>query len=155
VGDVNLFLSEDEEDDDENEDEHDSKTTATVTNAPLPDNPQPPKRIIQAELDIMIAEDNCRGKGLGKEASCLMMLYGAKSTSIRRFFCKVKETNEASLALFQKHLGFEQCAYAACFKEYELERKYETSEQMIQEVTKTIGENFEWKTFSCTLQNGK
>ena len=114
AGDVNLFLS--HEDDDE----------ADTSLAPC-------KR--QAELDIMIAEKVYQRNGLGKEASCLMMLYGAQHLGIRRFFCKINEDNHASRALFEK-IGFRQCNYAECFRQVELELKCETPEQLMQHVKK-------------------
>ena len=155
VGDVNLFFS--EEDDEEEEDEN---CIAAVIPKPK-DSEQKPLQL-HAELDIMIAEESCRGQGLGKEASCLMMLYGAKHKNIRRFFCKIKEDNKSSLGLFETKLGFQQCAYAACFQEYELERKYETAKEMVQEISRTLQppsvteseSNFAWTTFLCTQRDG-
>ena len=160
VGDVNLFFS-DEEDEEENNDggmESANSKEDTTTK-------QQPAVQLHAELDIMIAEKSCRGQGLGREASCLMMLYGAKHKNIRRFFCKIKEENKASLGLFQKSLGFQQCAYAACFQEYELERKYGTAKEMVQGISTSLkeiavtsggegGSNFEWKSFLCTQRDG-
>lgn len=157
VGDVNLFFSEEEEEDEQEDDG--SKAAANSTESTQ--KKQQPLQL-HAELDIMIAEDSCRGQGLGKEASCLMMLYGAKHKNIRRFFCKIKEGNKASLGLFQKSLGFQQCAYAACFQEYELERKCETAREMLEGISTALKQltlsgadnPFEWKTFSCSQRNG-
>lgn len=154
VGDVNLFFSEEEEDQIDDND-IDNEQGASAEAAGSSDNNSQEKQL-QAELDIMIAEPICRGKGIGKEASCLMMLYGSKSKKIRRYFCKIKEQNAASLELFQKRLGFEQCAYAACFQEYELERKKSSSDEMIPEITQLLGgESFKWQTFSCSLEETK
>lgn len=140
VGDVNLFLSEEEEVDVDSDDE---QAKAEAQKAAETTTPQR-----QAELDIMIAEANCRGKGLGKEVACLMMMYGARNLDIRRFFCKIKEDNTASLGLFRK-LGFEQCAYAACFKEIELELKRESTVEMIQTLSELLGIET-LQTFECT-----
>ena len=74
----------------------------------------------QAELDIMIAEKSYRGKGIGHESVCMMILYGSQALNIGRFFVKVNEDNNASLNLFRK-LGFVQCNYVECFHEIELE----------------------------------
>jgi len=143
VGDVNLFFSEEEEDSDDDEQ---AETVGTLNKTPQSEGPEPQ---LQAELDIMIAEQNYRGNGLGKEASCLMMLYGANAKKIRRFFCKIKESNDASMAMFQKSLGFREYAYAAVFQEFELERKEASYEAMEGGVTKTLGDQFKWKQFSC------
>lgn len=122
VGDVNLFLSE-VEDSDDGEYEDDGKEmdgqleTRSTQTSPL----------IQAEIDVMIAEKSFRGKQLGRAATCTMMLYGATQLGIVRFFCKINEDNNASINLFRS-LGFDQCNYAACFKQVELEFKKPLSE---------------------------
>ncbi|EED86487.1 predicted protein, partial [Thalassiosira pseudonana CCMP1335] len=89
------------------------------------------EQLSQAELDIMIAESSHRHKGLGVELALTMMHYGAFHLHIRRFFVKIKNTNNASLKLFREKLGFVQCAYAECFGEYELECKCERWEEMV------------------------
>jgi len=116
VGDVNLFLSEEEMEDDE------------ISRSP---NSSQQEQHLQAEIDIMIAEPHARGQGFGKEAACLMMLYAAERLHIRRFFCKINQDNAASLSLFQASLGFVQCNYAECFCEVELELKGQTTTDTI------------------------
>ena len=105
VGDVNLFISDIEPDEEEG-----VSSSRTTTEKPL----------IQAEIDIMIAEKDQKRRGLGKAATCSMLLYGANQLNIHRFFCKINEDNIASIKLFEG-LGFTQCDYAACFKQVELE----------------------------------
>ena len=134
VGDVNLFLS--EEDEEEVEDGVERATENTET----------PVRI-QAELDIMVAEEAARGQGIGLEASCLMMLYGARELGIRRFFCKINEDNQSSIALFRK-LKFVECDYAACFKQYEYELKRETPEEIVDSIAPFVTATTLHK-FSC------
>ena len=109
VGDVNLFLSDVEEE--EPEDENDKSEE--------PDNP---KLDLQAEIDIMIAEKGYQKQGLGRAATCTMLAFGIEKLGVDRYFCKINEDNIASINLF-KSLGFEQCDYAACFKQVELEIK--------------------------------
>ena len=128
VGDCNLFLS--SEDDDE-----DSTT---------------PSHYQQAELDIMIAEQEFRGRGLGREASLLMMLYGTKELNLQRFFSKINEDNTASRFLFEHKLGFAECNYASCFKQYEYERREDTPDDMIASLTKMMGFD-ELETIDCPL----
>ena len=101
VGDVNLFLSDIEE-----EDENEKSSSGTSR--------------IQAEVDIMIAEKDYRQKGLGRAATSAMLIYGADTLKVNRFFCKINEDNKASIKLFES-LGFVQCDYAACFKQIEFE----------------------------------
>ncbi len=113
VGDVNLFLSDIENDNDEDDNGEDNGPHSVDVNK----FPQ-----IQAEIDIMIAEQDYQKKGIGRAATCAMILYGAKRLGIQRFFCKINDDNIASLRLF-KSLGFVQCDYAECFKQVELELK--------------------------------
>ena len=115
IGDVNLFLSEEEA-----EESGDEQGEQAVPLAPPP---------LQAELDLMIAVASHRRKNLGTECALMMMHYGATCLHLRRFFVKIKETNHASLKLFKK-VGFLECGYAACFGEYELECRCETPELM-------------------------
>lgn len=101
VGDVNLFLSEEEEDD-ENEDESDGEDTANDVQQTLNENGKEEIKMKQAELDLMVAEELFRGQGIGKEAACMMMIYGAEKLGIRKFTVKIKEENIASRHLFEK-----------------------------------------------------
>lgn len=104
VGDVNLFLS-------EIDDEEIGEGAGSEKN-----------QRIQAEIDIMIAEKEYQKKGLGRAATCSMLLYGTLRLGIERYFCKINDDNTASINLF-KSLGFVQCDYAECFKQVELELK--------------------------------
>jgi len=99
IGDVNLFLSAIDK-----TYEHDGSS----------------KQLMQAEVDTMIARKDFRGRGLGRAATCAMLLYGATQLGIHRFFCKINEDNTASIRLFQA-IGFKECDYSACFKQVELE----------------------------------
>jgi len=108
VGDVNLFLS--EIDDEEDEDPNDA-----------PSQDKPDSNRIQGEVDIMIAEDGARGKGIGKEATALMIQYGTTRLKIERFFVKINQDNTASRGMFQRSLKFVECNYAECFQQYEYE----------------------------------
>ncbi|VFQ93756.1 unnamed protein product [Cuscuta campestris] len=73
-----------------------------------------------AEIEIMIAEQNSRRKGLAKETVLLMMAFAVKNFGIYKFRAKIKESNEASRSLFQK-LGFAQTSYSEIFNEVTLE----------------------------------
>ena len=130
VGDVNLFLTNEEVDED-----------------------QESSLYQQAEIDIMIAEQEFRGKGLGREACLLMMNFGAMKLNLRRFFSKISEENIASLALFEQKLGFIKCDYAACFKQFELERKETTPEQMIESLKDITGFDT-LETIECPNRSG-
>eukprot|EP00934_Nitzschia_sp_Nitz4_P006167 Nitzschia sp. Nitz4//scaffold3_size479765//203314//204095//NITZ4_000085-RA/size479765-augustus-gene-1.596-mRNA-1//-1//CDS//3329550713//6157//frame0 len=138
IGDVNLFLSEIDED------EEDEPNLNSTTVAPTD---QPPR--IQAEVDIMIAEKSFQHGGLGKTATCAMMLYGAQNLQIQRFFCKINDGNEGSIRLF-KSLGFVQCDYAACFKQYEFELVLSLKE--LKSLLEPYGS---YKVLPCPMEEGE
>lgn len=116
IGDVNLFLSEvDDSDESDTDENHAGTIEADASQETTPATP-----LIQAEVDIMIARQEFQGKGLGRAATCAMLLYGATQLNIHRFFCRINEDNVNSIRLF-KAIGFVQCNYAACFKQVELE----------------------------------
>jgi RimJ/RimL family protein N-acetyltransferase len=129
VGDVNLFLSNCEDDDEEFSKE------ATTNHSKTPGHQRR-----QAEVDIMIAEADYQGKGLGREATLLMMLYGAQQLGICRYFCKINETNEASMSLFKKKLGFVEKEYIQVFGQYELELTKDNPEEMKMHLIHMVGE---------------
>uniref|UniRef100_A0AAV1U8Q7 N-acetyltransferase domain-containing protein n=1 Tax=Peronospora matthiolae TaxID=2874970 RepID=A0AAV1U8Q7_9STRA len=72
------------------------------------------------ELEVMIAEEKYRRKGLAEEAVQLLMAYATATLSVSRFFCKIIETNTASLHLFDK-LGYVKYNHVAAFKQVEME----------------------------------
>jgi RimJ/RimL family protein N-acetyltransferase len=141
AGDVNLFVSDEDMDknDEADGDIMSSKNQQAVT---------VPRR--QAEIDIMIAEERFRRTGMGRESTCLMMYYGATQMGLRRLFCKIKDDNAASLALFQS-LGFTQCNYAECFREYELELRRDTNEELVQVLSELLGLQFKLQTYRCPI----
>jgi RimJ/RimL family protein N-acetyltransferase len=132
VGDVNLFLSDDDDNDDDGDD-NDGNNSQEVDSKT-----KPTKRM--AELDVMIAEPDARGKGIGKECACMMMLYAAKHThlNICKFVVRINEDNVASRKMFEHALGFREVNYAACFQQYEYEFKHETCEAAIEALEKII-----------------
>jgi RimJ/RimL family protein N-acetyltransferase len=127
VGDVNLFLSDEDESDSDDDDDGASREDKPMHKETLQHR--------QAEIDIMIAETSARGNGFGKEAACLMMMYGAKSLNIRRYFAKINEDNKVSRSLFGSKLGFQQCAYAECFRQVELELKFPVVKDMVEHLS--------------------
>jgi len=126
IGDINLFLSDEEEKIDQEDLQN------WLHNGPDENESNAATEPTQAELDIMIARQSHRHKGLGVDLALSMMHYGASILGIRRFFVKIKDTNISSLKLFREKLGFVQCAFVECFGEYELECKCETAADMVQ-----------------------
>ncbi|KAL9181729.1 hypothetical protein ACHAXT_012072 [Thalassiosira profunda] len=125
IGDVNLFLSEEDESEEESEDDEQIERQQTESAQSTP-------KSTQAELDLMIARTSHRHKNLGTELALMMMHYGATHLQLRRFFVKIKEANHSSLKLFKEKIGFVQCAYAECFGEYELEVKCNDAQEMVE-----------------------
>jgi RimJ/RimL family protein N-acetyltransferase len=130
VGDVNLFLS----------DIEDESEGGRSSNDDLPR--------IQAEVDIMIADKAFQKKGLGRAAACAMLIYGMKKLEVQRFFCKINDDNEASLTMF-KSLGFKQCDYAECFKQYELDLNMPLSDSQL----KLLELHGAYREVSCPLDD--
>jgi RimJ/RimL family protein N-acetyltransferase len=82
---------------------------------------------IEAELEVMIVDKENRGRGAGKEAVSLMMIYASQNLKdLSSFFVKIDDTNEASISLFKK-LGFVQYEYVKAFKQVSL--KFELNDQ--------------------------
>uniref|UniRef100_A0A1B0GB54 N-acetyltransferase domain-containing protein n=1 Tax=Glossina morsitans morsitans TaxID=37546 RepID=A0A1B0GB54_GLOMM len=74
-----------------------------------------------AEIEIMIAEPEMRGKGFGWESVLLMLKYGLKYLNIQKFVAKIGEDNTKSIKMFQK-MQFEEVARSKVFHEVTLDR---------------------------------
>lgn len=71
------------------------------------------------EIEVMIAEPSCRGRGFGTEAVLMMMSYGVTKLGLTKFEAKIGQGNEPSIRMFQK-LHFEQVAVSSVFQEVTL-----------------------------------
>ncbi|XP_038227615.1 N-acetyltransferase 9 isoform X1 [Dermochelys coriacea] len=71
------------------------------------------------EIEVMIAEPSCRGRGFGKETTLIMMFYGVTKLGITKFEAKVGQENEASICMFKK-LNFKEVAMNRVFQEVTL-----------------------------------
>ncbi|CAD5114412.1 DgyrCDS3544 [Dimorphilus gyrociliatus] len=72
-----------------------------------------------AEVEVMIAERNVRGRGYGKEAVVLMLIYGIRRLNVRKYSVKIGQENVKSIRLFEK-LGFVLVGKSDVFREVEL-----------------------------------
>ncbi|XP_032097680.1 N-acetyltransferase 9 isoform X7 [Sapajus apella] len=79
------------------------------------------------EIEVMIAEPSCRGKGLGTEAVLMMLSYGVTRLDLTKFEAKIGQGNEPSIRMFQK-LHFEQVAVSSVFQEVTLRLTMSESE---------------------------
>lgn len=75
---------------------------------------------LTVEIEIMIAELESRGKGLGKEAVSMMMGFVIESLGIHTFRAKIGDSNEPSLNMFRK-MGFKEISRSEIFREVTLE----------------------------------
>ncbi|XP_041830842.1 N-acetyltransferase 9 [Melanotaenia boesemani] len=87
-----------------------------------------PSDLSLAELEIMVAEPRYRGKGIGKEVTCMMMCYGVTKLGIRKFQAKIGLDNQISIAMFKK-LHFQEVSVCKVFKEVTLELRVDESIQ--------------------------
>lgn len=58
-----------------------------------------------AEFSIMLGEKNFWGKGLGTEATLLMLAYGFQELNLNRIYLTVREDNVSAIKLYEK-VGF-------------------------------------------------
>ena len=70
----------------------------------------------EAEIEIMIAEKDARGKGLGKEALLIMMWFAITKLNVKKIVSRIGDQNIASIHLFKK-LNFLPVSHSSVFKE--------------------------------------
>mmetsp|Transcript_34213 Transcript_34213/g.75893 ORF Transcript_34213/g.75893 Transcript_34213/m.75893 type:complete len:206 (-) Transcript_34213:1962-2579(-) len=73
-----------------------------------------------AEIEVMVAEQKSRRKGIAAQALGLFMAYATDKLGVQRFLAKILESNSASITLFDK-LGFQEYKRIAIFKEVHME----------------------------------
>lgn len=102
IGDVNLFLSTEENDD---------KSPSAATS---------PKR--RAEMEIMIAEPSARRQGYALGTMQVFLSWASEALNLppSAFFARVGAGNAGSIALFEK-LGFRKGQYVAVFDEQQMD----------------------------------
>ncbi|KAI9144596.1 N-acetyltransferase 9, partial [Paraphysoderma sedebokerense] len=82
-----------------------------------------PDELHTAEIEIMIAEPECRRKGIGFEALIMMMHYGIFDLRISKFVAKISLKNTPSIDLFTRKLGFKEYSVSTVFEETTLHLK--------------------------------
>ena len=107
------------------------------------------------EIEVMIAEKEFRRQGYGGESLILLMGYAVEKLGVQRFYAKISEKNEASIALF-KNLQFQRCNYVEAFQEYEYE--YIVTPEAKEAITQSCLDKFGYKELiydpCITLYNG-
>ncbi|KAK9426535.1 putative GNAT domain-containing protein [Seiridium unicorne] len=136
VGDINLFLT---PWDDDNYDEEgasaDNKAGGAQSNGSI-EHRSPEQKYCVGEVDIMIANEADRGKGMGRAAVSAFLWFIKKNVSrivaeyaastgdsgspeLRELLVRIKSTNDGSMALF-RGLGFAQRGDVNYFGEIEM-----------------------------------
>lgn len=122
IGDVNLYLlpndgeSDDDDDDDDDNNNNNSKGSGSKS------------KKCSAEVEVMIAEQQARRKGIATHAVLLMMAFAHEHLpAIDEFVAKILNSNTASVALFEKKLGFEEFRRVKAFGEVHLRRRVDSS----------------------------
>jgi RimJ/RimL family protein N-acetyltransferase len=61
----------------------------------------------EAEINVMIGNKNVRRKGFAEEAIKVMMSFGFNTYKKTKYIAKIKDTNLASIKLFEK-IGYKE-----------------------------------------------
>lgn len=112
VGDVNLFLLQ------EDEDEGEEGGADGPPPSPPPSRPPPPAAV--GEVEIMVAVPAARRRGLGAAAVRLLLTYARAHLGLGRVVAKVGRGNAASVRLFTAALGFRVAKEVPVFDEVHL-----------------------------------
>ncbi|KAJ2557450.1 N-acetyltransferase 9 [Coemansia sp. RSA 1933] len=76
----------------------------------------------EAELEVMIAEQAYSGQGIATDVLKLMMHYAVNDIGVTNFVVRIKESNAASIYIFQSKFGFVEIERSSVFKEVTLRR---------------------------------
>lgn len=80
-----------------------------------------PDDLSEGEMELMIAEETYRGRGIGGEVLSHMMFFAKESLGVQKLFAKIKVNNYASIHLFEKY-GFHEVSHSEVFQEKTFER---------------------------------
>ena len=78
-----------------------------------------PSDPLLGEIEVMIACEESRGRGLGKEIVLAMMKFAKEILGTKRLIARIKFDNEPSQKLF-KRLGFVESSRSEFFREITL-----------------------------------
>jgi RimJ/RimL family protein N-acetyltransferase len=110
VGDINIFLSRDEDD----------------------------ASLVVGELNLMIAEPSARRRGCAMQALTLAMAYAAQNVALDVFEARIGEANEPSRRLFEK-AGFAAVRSCAAFAEVTMRRRVADEDKTLRLNTRPFG----------------
>ncbi|CCW72121.1 unnamed protein product [Phytomonas sp. Hart1] len=113
IGDCNLFLLNDEDEEREN--------NGTTSSAPMD------RRVF--EVEVMIAYEPYRQKGLATRALRMLIQYAISVLGGTDFVAKILENNTPSIELFKTKLGFTEFKRVRVFNEIHYSRSIYTTEE--------------------------
>ena len=82
--------------------------------------------LTRGEVEVMVAVESARRKGIAAQAVAALMLYAARHLKVTTFVAKIAKDNAASLALFVDKLKFAKQSFSEAFNEHTLESTAET-----------------------------
>ncbi|KAJ1956668.1 N-acetyltransferase 9 [Linderina pennispora] len=77
----------------------------------------------EAELEVMVAEEAYTGKGIATEVLKLMMHYAINDAKVDDLVVRIKDSNAASIHIFESTFGFVETERSKVFQEVTLRRK--------------------------------
>ncbi|ORX69987.1 N-acetyltransferase 9 [Linderina pennispora] len=77
----------------------------------------------EAELEVMVAEEAYTGKGIATEVLKLMMHYAVNDAKVDDLVVRIKDSNAASIHIFESTFGFVETERSKVFQEVTLRRK--------------------------------
>ena len=80
---------------------------------------------LSGEINLMVAEEEQRGKSFGKSAYDAFLYYVVKCLKLNEIIAKISESNLASIAFFTK-LGFKEVSRASVFSEITFSKQIDT-----------------------------
>ncbi|KAI7833181.1 GNAT domain-containing protein [Kickxella alabastrina] len=77
----------------------------------------------EAELEVMVAEQDYWGRGIATEVLCLMIQYAINDVKVTDLVVRIKEDNSTSIYIFEHSFGFKETERSKAFKEVTLRRQ--------------------------------
>lgn len=98
-----------------------------------------------AEFHLFIAEMDCWGKGIGSQATSLILDYGFNTLHLDKILLDVNPENSGAVAIYKK-LGFKETGYEGGFIRMELHRNEDKPAAEGSSYTITLAEEAKWKS---------
>lgn len=103
-----------------------------------------------AELEVMIAEQKSRRKGLAKRALLMMLAFAYTHLNIKMFVAKILMSNMPSIDLFVKKLDFVEFRRVNAFNEIHFQRSVDDS---LLQVIDDVKSSWRLQSFKDSIYN--